>query len=135
MCIKTFLDSRGIYKKGTLMPVSKTYLYPEQLNRAAAILQALGHGARLNIINYLMENGNANNKELTTQLGLSQSTVSGHLKILKDADVIVTTQIETSVYYQINPLFTENSQIQNEDDDCRLSKQPPFMSIYFSIRC
>lgn len=92
------------------MPVSKSFLYPDEFNRVAAILQALGHGARLCILHYLLEQGKANNKELVEYLGLSQSTVSGHLKILMNVDLIVGTQIETSIFYQISPVFAEKLQ-------------------------
>lgn len=110
MVIEVFLNSRGIYWKRTLMPISKSYLYPDEFNRAAILLQALGHGARLCILSFLLEHGKANNKELVEHLGLSQSTVSGHLKILATVDIIVATQFETSVFYQINPIFAENLQ-------------------------
>lgn len=90
------------------MGLSKNHLYSEDHNYLALIFRTLGHGARLTILNYLLEHGRATNKELVEHLQLSQSTVSEHLRCLKSINLVVATQQETSMIYNINqPLWVQ----------------------------
>lgn len=57
----------------------------------AAVLRALGHPARLEIIRALASRGRCFCGEIVEMLPLVQSTVSQHLKVLKDAGLIVGT--------------------------------------------
>jgi DNA-binding transcriptional ArsR family regulator len=93
--------SETIYEK-RYMPLTKHHLYSQELNHLANIFRVLGHGARLTILKYLLDQGSANNKELVEYLQLSQSTVSQHLKELASIDLVVVTQRETSMIYSIN---------------------------------
>ncbi len=52
------------------------------------MLRALGHPIRIEIIRQLSEAGDANCMDLTRQVALAQSTVSEHLRVLKDAGII-----------------------------------------------
>ena len=56
--------------------------------RLAAMLKALSHPVRLEIIQVLSASGDANCVDFTRHAGLAQSTVSEHLKVLKDAGLI-----------------------------------------------
>ncbi|WP_306256664.1 helix-turn-helix transcriptional regulator [Pararhizobium sp. IMCC21322] len=57
----------------------------------AVVLRALGHPARLEIIRALASKGRCFCGEIVEMLPLVQSTVSQHLKVLKDAGLIVGT--------------------------------------------
>lgn len=57
----------------------------------AAVLRALGHPARLEIIRALASKGRCFCGEIVEMLPLVQSTVSQHLKVLKDAGLVVGT--------------------------------------------
>lgn len=57
----------------------------------AAVLRALGHPARLEIIRVLASKGRCFCGEIVEMLPLVQSTVSQHLKVLKDAGLVVGT--------------------------------------------
>lgn len=57
-------------------------------DRLAAMLRALGHPVRLEIIRTLTDAGDANCMDLTRHVSLAQSTVSEHLRVLKDAGLI-----------------------------------------------
>lgn len=59
----------------------------------AALAKALAHPARLNIIKMLHERQSCIGCDIVDQIGLAQSTVSEHLRILK-AVGIVTGEIE-----------------------------------------
>ena len=59
----------------------------DMLNKTEKIFKALGENNRLRIVNMLMSKPMCV-CEITDIIGLSQSTVSGHLRILKEAEII-----------------------------------------------
>ena len=65
--------------------------------------RALGHPARLAIVRYLAgRRGRCTCGEIVEQLPLAQSTVSQHLKILKDAGLIIGEDEPPRVRYGLN---------------------------------
>ena len=58
---------------------------PEQM---ASMFKALGHPARVNIINYLIKIDRCLCGDIVELLPLAQSTVSQHLKCLKEAGLV-----------------------------------------------
>ena len=58
------------------------------LDRLATMLKALGHPVRLDIIRMLADAGDANCMDLTRQVAMAQSTVSEHLRVLKESGLI-----------------------------------------------
>ncbi len=52
------------------------------------MLRALSHPARLDIIRLLADSGDAQCVDLTRQMPFAQSTVSEHLRVLKEAGLI-----------------------------------------------
>lgn len=80
----------------------------EQLNdekRLAELAKALAHPARIRILKILFkldQLGGCLNSNLVSELGLAQSTVSEHLRILIKADFISATPKATKVCYQIS---------------------------------
>lgn len=85
------------------MGASKTSLFTEKQNRLATIAKALGHPARVAIIEILLESKTCIVGSLVEELGLAQATISQHLKELKQAGIIHGTITGTSVCYCINP--------------------------------
>lgn len=59
-------------------------------DRLATMLKALSHPARIEIVRMMSETGDANCVDLTRHVALAQSTVSEHLRVLKDAGLIVS---------------------------------------------
>jgi ArsR family transcriptional regulator len=57
-------------------------------DRLAAMLKAISHPVRLEMVRTLAENGDRQCIDLTREVSLAQSTVSEHLKVLKDAGLI-----------------------------------------------
>ena len=57
-------------------------------DRLSAMLKALAHPVRLDIIQILSDSGEANCVDFTRHAGLAQSTVSEHLRVLKEAGLI-----------------------------------------------
>lgn len=72
------------------------------------IFKALGDKTRLRIINMLIQKPMCV-CEITSILPFSQSTISGHLKVLRDAEVVVDTKNGLWVVYHLN---TEHSLIE-----------------------
>jgi DNA-binding transcriptional ArsR family regulator len=58
------------------------------MDNFARICKALGHPARVKILNYLKEENRCICGQIVEILPLAQSTVSQHLKSLKDAGLI-----------------------------------------------
>ena len=63
---------------------------PEELleSELATLAKALGHPARVRILRLLLARDSCFCGEIVDQLPLAQATVSQHLKVLKDADLI-----------------------------------------------
>jgi ArsR family transcriptional regulator len=70
--------------------------------RAAAVFRALGNPARLGIVTELARRNACFTGDLVDVLPLAQSTVSQHLKVLKDAGIIRGT-IEGDPCYCLDP--------------------------------
>lgn len=71
----------------------------------AALCKALSHPARVRILNILLTLDNLDgclNSDLVSELGLAQSTVSEHLRILKQAEFITAEPIPPKMCYRIN---------------------------------
>lgn len=66
----------------------------------AKIFKALGHPSRLTMVVALQE-GEKCVCELQQMVGFDMSTISKHLGVLKEAGVVSTEKIGTSVYYKL----------------------------------
>ena len=84
------------------MGLTKTSKFSEKQNALATLAKALGHPARIAIIQYLAKQHSCVCGDIVEKLPLSQSTVSQHLKELKTAGLIKGTIDGPSVCYCIN---------------------------------
>jgi predicted transcriptional regulator len=85
------------------MGTSKNTLFNKKQNELAKLAKALGHPARIDILQHLIDAETCINIDLVNKTGLAQPTISQHLKILQTADLIMATSTGTSVHYCINP--------------------------------
>jgi len=85
------------------MGLSKTEIFTEEQNRIANFAKALGHPARIAIIEHLFKIDTCVCGDLVNEIGLAQPTISQHLKALKNLEIIQGTVEGTSVCYCINP--------------------------------
>jgi DNA-binding transcriptional ArsR family regulator len=69
----------------------------------AAIAKALGHPARIHIVRLLLAKQSCIGCDIVDEVGLAQSTVSEHLRILKEAGVITGEIERPRVCYSLNP--------------------------------
>jgi len=84
------------------MGLSKTEEFTKIQNEIALIAKALGHPARIAILQYLSEQKSCVCGDIVDELPLSQSTVSQHLKELKKAGLIKGEIEGPSVCYCID---------------------------------
>ena len=68
--------------------------------RRSQILKAIAHPARMEIIVRLKEDG-CNVSEIQKNLGLPQSTISQHLRVLKNAGILSSRRNGTKVCYAL----------------------------------
>ena len=70
------------------MGATKTDHFTDYQNEMAIIAKALGHPARIAIVEYLMKVNACICGDIVNELPLAQPTVSQHLKELKNAGII-----------------------------------------------
>ena len=84
------------------MGATKTEHFTDQQNQLATIAKALGHPARIAIIEYLMKVNECICGDIVNELPLAQPTVSQHLKELKNAGIIKGNIEGNSICYCID---------------------------------
>ena len=86
-------------------PLTRQPLSAADAERLAAVLKAVAVPARLRLLSmiYAHEGGEACVCELTEPLGLSQPTVSHHLKVLVDAGLVSRDKRGVWAYYRAVP--------------------------------
>ncbi|GGE92188.1 transcriptional regulator, ArsR family [Chishuiella changwenlii] len=94
------------------MGITKTEFFTDQQNKFAVLFKALGHPARIAIIQHIINQKACICNDLVDELGLAQATISQHLKELKSIGIIQGTIEGKSVCYCID----ENiwNEIKNE---------------------
>lgn len=70
------------------MGLTKTEEFTKAQNELAVLTKALGHPARIAILQFLIKSRSCVCGDIVDELPLSQSTVSQHLKELKNAGLI-----------------------------------------------
>lgn len=108
------------------MGATKTEHFTERQNQIATIAKALGHPARIAIIEYLMKVNECICGDIVNELPLAQATVSQHLKELKNAGIIQGSIEGNSICYCIdektieilNAYFSKIIQTVTKDKCC-----------------
>jgi DNA-binding transcriptional ArsR family regulator len=84
------------------MGTTKTEHYSVEQNDMALLFKALGHPARIAIIDYLVSVETCICGDIVNELKLAQPTVSQHLKELKNAGLIKGSIEGTAICYCID---------------------------------
>ncbi len=84
------------------MGVTKIEYFTKRQNKLAILAKALGHPARIAILDYLLKVDSCICGDIVNELPLAQPTISQHLKELKNADLIKGNIEGTSICYCIN---------------------------------
>ena len=70
------------------MGLTKSTLFKKRQNRVATLAKAFDHPARVAILEYILANETCICNDLVGELPLSQSTITQHLKELKQIGII-----------------------------------------------
>ena len=84
------------------MGITKSDLFTAEQNELAQLAKAMGHPARVAILQHLLAAKSCINGTLVQELGLAQATISQHLRELKEIGLIKGTVEGVSVSYCIN---------------------------------
>lgn len=93
------------------MGLSKTEAFTKSQIELSAIAKALGHPARVAILQFLAKTRTCVCGDIVSELPLSQSTVSQHLKELKEVGLIKGTLEGPRTCYCINEKMWERAQV------------------------
>ena len=69
----------------------------------AALLKALAHPARIRLLQHLARQGSCYFGNLSDVTGLAASTTSQHVKVLRDAGLVLGAAEEQRTCYCVNP--------------------------------
>lgn len=94
MPVKTAVRSRARSKAAGDLPDHE---------RIAALAKALAHPARVKVVETLLRRQTCIGCDIVEEIGLAASTTSEHLRILKEAGLIVGEIARPRVCYSLNP--------------------------------
>lgn len=89
------------------MGATKTEFYTDSQNEIAILAKALGHPARIAILEYLASVDSCICGDIVKELPLAQPTVSQHLRELKNAGLIKGNIEGNAICYCINEEFLD----------------------------
>jgi DNA-binding transcriptional ArsR family regulator len=72
-----------------------------------AVLKALSDETRWRIVQMLLKNERANVNELSEKLKVTQPNISKHLRILREAGVVVSEKEGTTVWCRVEPAIRQ----------------------------
>jgi DNA-binding transcriptional ArsR family regulator len=84
------------------MGITKTSGFTNETNDLAIVFKAMGHPARIAIVQYLLKQKKCICGDIVNELPLAQATISQHLRELKTAGIIKGTIEGTSICYCLN---------------------------------
>lgn len=106
---------------------------PVDAEMIASLAKALAHPARVRIIEFLLSRSGCIGGDIVDEVGLAQSTVSEHLRILKASGLVVGAIERPRICYSLDPaalapLYTLIKQIEargaQEDGAAHCSATP-----------
>lgn len=84
------------------MGTTKSDIFTKEQNEIANLAKAIGHPARIAILQYLSQKNACVCGDIVDEIGLAQATVSQHLKELKKSGIIKGDIEGRNVCYCIN---------------------------------
>lgn len=103
------------------MGTTKAELFTQVQNEIALMAKALGHPARVAILEYLLKVNRCVCGDIVGELPLAQATISQHLKELKTAGLIKGSTEGASVCYCIDKKGIEKLHAYFGDIMCRVN--------------
>jgi DNA-binding transcriptional ArsR family regulator len=84
------------------MRKAKVSLNQDQLTVSSEILRAVAHPLRMKILEFIDEHEYINVNKIYNKLDLEQSITSQHLKILRNAGLVITEREGKFIHYKID---------------------------------
>jgi DNA-binding transcriptional ArsR family regulator len=109
------------------MGITKTEYFTEEQNELAILAKAIGHPARIAIIEHLIKVNSCVCGDIVNELPLAQPTVSQHLKELKNAGLIkgnfegnaICYCLDEEGFNKIRGFFLHiNTYLENKKNQC-----------------
>jgi ArsR family transcriptional regulator, arsenate/arsenite/antimonite-responsive transcriptional repressor len=105
------------------MGASKAEFFTDKQNNMANVLKALGHPARIAILEFLLKTDSCICGDIVNELPLAQPTISQHLKELKNVGLIKGNIEGNAICYCINEKTIENLQVYFQTISQKLEKK------------
>ncbi len=86
--------------KFTLLTSAQMAMAESWLELKAKVFKVFADPTRLRILE-ILRNGDANVSTIVERLGMKQSTVSQHLRLLKECGVVNTRRVGREIYYSL----------------------------------
>jgi ArsR family transcriptional regulator len=109
------------------MGATKTTLFTQEQNEISSLLKAIGHPARIAILEYLIKVDTCICGDIVNELSLAQPTISQHLKELKNAGLIKGNIEGTAICYCVDKTAIDRIQsyfsgitiqLENKNNQC-----------------
>ncbi|MFF1553272.1 ArsR/SmtB family transcription factor [Rhodococcus erythropolis] len=71
-------------------------------NSETGVFWALGHPTRRAVLAFLRDRDFVKVSEISEAVGVGGSTLSGHLRALRDAELVATRRRGTEIHYRVN---------------------------------
>ncbi len=85
------------------MPSAAMVEFSPDADRIASIAKALAHPVRVQIVAFLLSRPGCIGGDIVHEVGLAQSTVSEHLRILKASGLVIGTIERPRICYSLDP--------------------------------
>jgi len=82
---------------------TKTEFAEIDAEAVAGVAKALAHPARVQIVTFLLSRPGCIGGDIVNQIGLAQSTISEHLRILKESGLVVGAIERPRICYSLEP--------------------------------
>ena len=105
------------------MGATKTDFFTDKQNNIANLMKALGHPARIAILEFILKSDACICGDIVNELPLAQPTISQHLKELKNAGLIKGTIEGNSICYCVNEKAIDAIQSYFNIINVKLNKQ------------
>jgi len=110
LVLEQTIDTKAA-NRGCCVPDLVNRMATETAETWAGIFKALGHPVRMQILDILSRYaGQVCVCDVETQFELSQPTISHHLKVLRQAGLLITEQRGQWIYYRVQPQTMSNVQ-------------------------
>ncbi len=91
-----------IHKTLIIMAFSKATLFDKTDFTCSLLGKAIAHPARINILRFLLRNGQGTPSEIAKSIPLSQPAIACHFKFLRELNLVDFKEVFPNTYYEIN---------------------------------